>query len=402
MLTMLGEERTKAGEALTVEVVTAPDGEYAESIRDLLAHKGPEWELHIRAALDGETDALETRFYLGLLDGRPVANVMTVESLGIGILGHVFTRPEQRRKGICQAIFRRLLQDFGRRDGRVLLLGTGFESAAYWIYHSFGFRSLNGGFMRYDAPMAGAAALTAPIDSGGPSGTDAASADARPNQNRFEISVPAEPALFINAAQAVRNASAGRLMNNPDEVRDAVHVGAEEEFDRGWFAPALTRVVPLAWRHWPVLALLGAQANGEALRSAAWKLRGLGSLEAPVLRTLAALSGGRGTAAVVLETERGAVAGCATLHPTGGGVNGWPGVWLLDAFTHPYFNSHLPELLAGLALPAGKIIAYVDTDSRAKAAALEAAGFEREGTLCGFLRAGGAPRDVWLYGRVTP
>src|SRR5437588_11121316 len=65
------------------------------------------------------------------------------------MLGHVFTRPEQRRKGIASAVMARQMENLRKRGGRVLLLGTGFESPAYWIYHSFGFRSLKDGFMRY-------------------------------------------------------------------------------------------------------------------------------------------------------------------------------------------------------------------------------------------------------------
>ena len=145
MYTTFGSEVLKSGERLEVGVVTAPDAEFGDAIQRLLVHKGPEWALHMGATLRGETDMLETRFYVGLLDGAPVANVMTVESKGIGILGHVFTRPAQRRKGICQAVLRRLMDDFRLRGGSVLLLGTGYESPAYWIYHSFGFRSLKGG-----------------------------------------------------------------------------------------------------------------------------------------------------------------------------------------------------------------------------------------------------------------
>jgi RimJ/RimL family protein N-acetyltransferase len=51
--------------------------------------------------------------------------------------------------------------------------------------------------------------------------------------------------------------------------------------------------------------------------------------------------------------------------------------------------------------PTGKIISYVDTDAPYKAAALEAHGFEREGTLRGFLRLPDAAHDVWLYGKIT-
>lgn len=329
MVTKFGDERIKSGENLEIAVVHAPDAGLGEAVERLLVHKGSGYEVHIRAALAGETDALETRFYLGVLEGVPVANVMTIESLGVGILGHVFTRPEHRRKGICQAIMTRLMEDFRERGGRTLLLGTGFESAPYWIYHSFGFRSLKGGFMRYDAP----------------------------------------------AAEAIA---------------------------RSWFAAgAACSAVPLERRHWPLLGLLGAQAEGEALRSAAWRLFGIGSLEGPVVRTLAAQSEGKGIAGVVLETEGGAVVGCATVHPTGSGMNGWPGVWLLDLFAHPDFIAHFGQMLAGLKLPPGKIIAYADTGSSAKAAALEARGFEREGTLRGFLRSGPEPRDVWLYGHIV-
>jgi hypothetical protein len=45
------------------------------------------------------------------------------------------------------------MADFRQRGSEFLLLGTGFESPPYWIYHSFGFRSVTGdsGFMRYAA-----------------------------------------------------------------------------------------------------------------------------------------------------------------------------------------------------------------------------------------------------------
>jgi hypothetical protein len=47
------------------------------------------------------------------------------------------------------------MEDFQRRCGHVLLLGTGYESAPYWIYHSFGFRQVEGGrpgFMQFQSP----------------------------------------------------------------------------------------------------------------------------------------------------------------------------------------------------------------------------------------------------------
>jgi len=137
---------------LEVGLVTAPDSEFAETIPRLLSHKGRDWDYHFVASLGGETGALESRFYLGILNGAPVANIMTLERHGLGILGHVFTQPANRLKGICRAIMAVQMEHFRGRGGRILTLGTGFESPPYWIYHSFGFRSLRRGFMRYEAP----------------------------------------------------------------------------------------------------------------------------------------------------------------------------------------------------------------------------------------------------------
>lgn len=153
MHTILATETLKTGETLRVESVLAPDTEREAQIRPFLGHKPPNYFGHIAAALAGECDGLETRFYIGLLDdGLMVGNVMTVEANGVGILGHVNTREDQRRKGICQAIMGHQMEDFRQRGGHVLLLGTGYESPPYWIYHSFGFRDLPGGSpgtMRY-------------------------------------------------------------------------------------------------------------------------------------------------------------------------------------------------------------------------------------------------------------
>ena len=72
---------------------------------------------------------------------------------GIGILGHVYTRPEQRRKSACRLVMTEQMTDFGMRNGRYLTLGTWFQSHPYWIYHDFGFRSISpdSGFMCYQA-----------------------------------------------------------------------------------------------------------------------------------------------------------------------------------------------------------------------------------------------------------
>lgn len=142
----------KNGKRLQIERVLAPDAEREGQILPFLGHKPGPYRAHIEAAFADACDDLETRFYVGLVDDEVVGNIMTVESGGVGILGHVNTRDDQRRQGICQAIMGVQMEDFRNRGGHVLLLGTGFESPAYWIYHSFGFRDLPGahpGIMRY-------------------------------------------------------------------------------------------------------------------------------------------------------------------------------------------------------------------------------------------------------------
>jgi hypothetical protein len=141
----------KTGEAMEIGVVHAPDTDYADKVYPFLGHKGGEWRWHVERALKGSLDDLQTRFYVGSLEGNIICNIMTVEHNRTGILGHVFTRPDQRRKGACALVMAEQMEDFRRRGGGLLLLGTGYNSPPYWIYHSFGFRSVfeGSGFMRY-------------------------------------------------------------------------------------------------------------------------------------------------------------------------------------------------------------------------------------------------------------
>ncbi len=141
----LGETRLKTGESLRIAAVRAPAGRYARPIRRLLEHKGPPWMLHVDLANQGQTDALRTAYYVGLLGTRIVGNVMIVDDGRVGILGHVFTAPEHRRKGICQRLMATALGDFRARGGVVLTLGTGYNSAPYGIYQGFGFRGVEAG-----------------------------------------------------------------------------------------------------------------------------------------------------------------------------------------------------------------------------------------------------------------
>ena len=151
MYNKLGEAVLKTNERMEVGVITAPDERHAEEVKQFLGHKGGNWEWHIERCVIESLDALETRFYVGKVDGSIITNIMTVEHQGIGILGHVFTMPDQRRKGACKGVMAYQMEDFRQRKGRALYLGTGYDSHPYYIYHGFGFESVfpKSGFMNY-------------------------------------------------------------------------------------------------------------------------------------------------------------------------------------------------------------------------------------------------------------
>jgi len=141
--------KLKTGEDLEVGILRAPDNEFAAHILKFIGHKPPYWLEHVDLALQGKTGDLENVFYLGRIGGSLAGIMMTAEYRGVGVFGHVFTTPEHRRKGICSVILDACMADFRRRGGRALLLGTGYDSPAYHIYSSFGFRSVvpRSGFM---------------------------------------------------------------------------------------------------------------------------------------------------------------------------------------------------------------------------------------------------------------
>ena len=144
MIRTLGRVALTSGERLRVAALEAPAGRYAAAIRHFLEHKGQPWLAHVDLANRGEVDALRTTYYVGLLDRRIVGNVMIVGDGRAGILGHVFTHPAHRRKGICTHLMAAAVADFRQGGSLAMGLGTGYDSPPYHIYASFGFR---GAFM---------------------------------------------------------------------------------------------------------------------------------------------------------------------------------------------------------------------------------------------------------------
>jgi GNAT superfamily N-acetyltransferase len=140
--TQLGEERLPGGERLTIGVVLGPDREWLPRIAPFLGHKNLDYRAHIQRALEGPLDGLETRFYVGTLGGELVTQGMVVGARGTGILGHVFTHPEHRRKGAYSRLMHQQMEDCRRAGFRALCLATTPETHPYRIYQSFGFRPI--------------------------------------------------------------------------------------------------------------------------------------------------------------------------------------------------------------------------------------------------------------------
>jgi len=141
----LGHARLKTGERLRIAAIQAPAGRYADAMRQFLQHKGQPWMLHVDLANQGLTDDLRTTYYVGFLGTELAGNVMIVDDGQMGILGHVFTPPHHRRKGVCRHLMLAAIESFLAAGGRVLTLGTGYDSPPYWIYSAFGFRSVEAG-----------------------------------------------------------------------------------------------------------------------------------------------------------------------------------------------------------------------------------------------------------------
>ncbi len=151
MYSILGNTILKTGQQMEVGVISAPDESHSNEIMKFLGHKPGIFKWHIDMCVKESLDELETRFYVGKVANRIITNIMTVEHKGIGILGHVFTLPEERRKGACKGAMAFQMDDFRKRNGRALYLGTGYNGHPYHIYHSFGFESVlpESGFMKY-------------------------------------------------------------------------------------------------------------------------------------------------------------------------------------------------------------------------------------------------------------
>ncbi len=146
----IGEAPLKNGEIMEIRMVKAPDDDHRHDITSFLAPNKKIWLWHLNMAVRGELDELYSRFYLGFLKGKIISNVSTWEYGPIGIVGHLFTVEDCRRKGACTVLMKTQIQDFLNRGGKILI--GGFKPSSYPIAKNLGFKSIvnNSEVMRYD------------------------------------------------------------------------------------------------------------------------------------------------------------------------------------------------------------------------------------------------------------
>lgn len=130
----------RTGEQVEAAAVRGPDLDWAPRLEEMLRHKGDIWQWQNARVLARDL-GIDVNFYVLHRDGEPFANVLICSVEGVGLLGHVWTHPGERRKGASSALMRAALDDFRSRDGRALLLGTG-SPVAMRMYEQLGFRNI--------------------------------------------------------------------------------------------------------------------------------------------------------------------------------------------------------------------------------------------------------------------
>lgn len=108
----------------------------------LLGHKGEPWLADIEARAYGEGLDLSA---VAFCNGEPVAHCALLSSVRcaeIGVIGHVYTMEEHRRRGLAASLMAAALERFDAWGGRWLTLSTGNDVAAH-LYEKLGFRTVN-------------------------------------------------------------------------------------------------------------------------------------------------------------------------------------------------------------------------------------------------------------------
>jgi len=147
----IGDFQDRQGNPVEVAVLESPEPEGIVPIVNYVAFKGEIWRWQVEQLFKEDRTPAVSHLYCALgPTGKLMSIIMTVEALGIGIFGHVYTDPDHRRKGLSKMLCGIVTGEFKERGGKVLNLGTIYGGIAFRLYQSVGFKSLwNTGFMRF-------------------------------------------------------------------------------------------------------------------------------------------------------------------------------------------------------------------------------------------------------------
>jgi GNAT superfamily N-acetyltransferase len=115
-----------------------------EQVLALLGHKGTPWIEDIQCRLAGSRPEARDHFFAASCGQQLVAHVWYTVSASdgrLGLLGHVFTRPEFRRRGIAAGLLRRALDCFHDQGGEIMQLFTSTPETV-GLYERLGFENL--------------------------------------------------------------------------------------------------------------------------------------------------------------------------------------------------------------------------------------------------------------------
>lgn len=137
----LGTQELRSGVAATLARIDGPESAWAGRLGGLLGHKGEPWNWQNTELLTREC-GVSACFHILHRDEAPFANVIVVSCAGVGLLGHVYTKPEDRGQGAARILMRSALEHFRASNGEALYLFTEHDSAPFRIYQGYGFQPI--------------------------------------------------------------------------------------------------------------------------------------------------------------------------------------------------------------------------------------------------------------------
>jgi GNAT superfamily N-acetyltransferase len=139
--------------AIAIEMWTPPVAPaQVQQLLELLRHKGSPWLEDLQRRLSGTGPGARDFFYVAWGDDQLIGHAWYTVAPGhprLGVLGHLFTRPDRRRQGVARRLLTQLLTDFRERDGALMQLFTSTPHSL-GLYEQLGFESICAGAVYHD------------------------------------------------------------------------------------------------------------------------------------------------------------------------------------------------------------------------------------------------------------